>query len=96
MRARLRSRSSVFFTSSLTRLDLPLPDTPVTHTNMPSGMVTSMFFRLFARAPRTTSALPLPGRREAGTSMRLRPERYCPVMESGAAAICSGVPSATT
>ncbi len=32
---------------------LPLPDTPVTHTNRPSGILTSIFLRLFSLAPRT-------------------------------------------
>ena len=39
---------------------LPDPDAPVIATSMPSGNVTSIDFRLFSRAPRTTSALPLP------------------------------------
>ena len=39
---------------SLTSVDLPDPLTPVTAVSVPSGIVTSMFFRLFARAPRIT------------------------------------------
>src|SRR3990172_5218821 len=42
------------------RVLFPEPDTPVMPTNLPSGMRTSMFFRLFSRAPRTRSAPPLP------------------------------------
>ncbi len=42
------------------RLLLPLPLTPVTQTNLPSGKATSIFFRLFSRAPRTTISRPLP------------------------------------
>ena len=37
--------------------------------NVPSGNATSMFFRLFARAPRTTISPRVAGRRAAGTSI---------------------------
>src|SRR6187549_3932839 len=37
--------------------DLPDPLTPVTMISLPAGSVTSMFFRLWVRAPRTTSGL---------------------------------------
>src|SRR6185436_2232480 len=37
--------------------DLPDPLTPVTMISLPEGSVTSMFFRLWVRAPRTTSGL---------------------------------------
>ena len=40
---------------SLTSVDLPEPDTPVTDTKQPSGNSTSMFLRLCSRAPRTVS-----------------------------------------
>ena len=50
---------------SLTSVDLPEPLTPVTAVSTPSGMLTSMFFRLFSRAPRMTIS-PLQ-RRAAGT-----------------------------
>ncbi len=36
---------------SVTRVDFPEPDTPVTATNRPRGISTVRFFRLFARAP---------------------------------------------
>ena len=36
---------------SLTSVDLPEPDTPVTATNSPSGKATSTFWRLCSRAP---------------------------------------------
>ena len=36
------------------RLDLPLPDTPVTTVNLLRGTFTSTFFRLFTRAPFTS------------------------------------------
>src|ERR1019366_7843157 len=37
--------------TSWTSVDLPEPETPVTTTIMPSGIATSMFFRLCTRAP---------------------------------------------
>ena len=40
---------------SLTRVDLPDPDTPVTDTRQPRGMSTSMSQRLCSRAPTTLS-----------------------------------------
>src|ERR671921_787157 len=65
---------------SLTRLDLPEPETPVTATSRPSGKVTSTPLRLCSRAPLTTSSRPGVGwRRTCGTAISLRPERYCPV-----------------
>src|SRR5262249_30067898 len=67
---------------SLTSVDLPDPDTPVTATNLPSGDVTSMLRRLCSRAPFTTRLLPLPMRRTPGTGMLLRPDKYWPVSES--------------
>src|SRR4051794_27532994 len=62
---------------SLTRVDLPDPDTPVTATNIPNGNFTSMSRRLCSRAPRTTRSRPgVRGRRTSGTGICLRPERY--------------------
>ena len=78
------------------RVDFPDPDTPVTLTNIPSGIFTSIRFRLCSRAPRIHSASPLPRRRRAGTEMTRRPERYWPVIESGALRMRSSGPEATT
>ena len=39
---------------SLTSVDLPLPETPVTHTNPPSGTFTLIPLRLFSLAPITS------------------------------------------
>ena len=48
------------------RVDLPEPDTPVTHTSSPSGSFSSTCLRLLPRAPLTTM-FALPGRlRRAG------------------------------
>ena len=60
----------------MTSVLLPLPETPVTHTNPPSGKATSIPFRLFSRAPFTTMARSArSGRRLVGTVMPRRPER---------------------
>ena len=67
---------------SLTSVDLPEPETPVTATRQPSGNDTSMSLRLCSRAPRTVTTSPVPGRRRAGTGMERLPERYWPVMDA--------------
>ena len=45
---------------SFTRVDLPLPDTPVTQINLPSGNSTDIFFRLFSLQPVSLIDLPFP------------------------------------
>ena len=87
---------SALNSTSLIREDFPLPLTPVTQVNVPRGMDTSICFRLFSRAPRTVSSLPLPLRRCAGRGMVRLPLRYWPVRLSGFAMTSSGVPQATT
>ncbi len=76
----------------MTSVDLPEPDTPVTATNSPSGNATSMSWRLCSRAPWTASSRPsVRGRRMSGSGISRRPERYCPVSESGwASRSCDG------
>ena len=59
---------------SLIRLDLPEPDTPLTTTIMPSGIVTSMPRKLFSRAPLIMMDLSLPLRRFFGTGISFFPE----------------------
>ena len=55
---------------------LPLPDTPVTHVTTPSGMSTSMSFRLWYRAPRIVSLnSSMTGRSLSGTAISRRPDR---------------------
>ena len=81
---------------SLIRLLLPDPETPVTHTSSPRGISTSMFLRLFARAPLIEINLPFPSLRCSGSSIFFAPDRYCPVIEFGFALISSAVPWATT
>ena len=68
---------------SLTRVDLPEPETPVTAQKTPSGKLTSTLRRLCSLAPCTVSSRPLVrGRRISGTGISRRPERYWPVIES--------------
>ena len=82
---------------SLTSVDFPDPDTPVTATRQPSGNATSMFFRLCSRAPTTVSIrFGSTGRRVAGTGIDRRPEMNAPVADSGEAASSSTVPDTTT
>src|SRR5262249_36605775 len=49
--------SSAGYSTSSMSVDLPEPETPVTHTRRFSGIRTSMFFRLCSRAPRSSSHL---------------------------------------
>ena len=58
--------ASARYRMSVTSVLLPEPETPVTAVNVPSGKRTSTSRRLWARAPTTSSALPLPVRRRVG------------------------------
>ena len=61
---------------SLTSVDFPEPDTPVTETNKPRGIATSISLRLFSFAPLITNwRFESNGRRSLGISIDLRPER---------------------
>ena len=77
---------------SLTSVDFPEPLTPVTAVSTPSGIVTSMFLRLFARAPRMTSSPFSAGRRVFGVGISRVPTRYAPVIDSGSSISARGVP----
>ena len=81
---------------SFTRVDLPDPETPVTATKQPSGNSTSMSWRLFSRAPLSSSRSPSAGRRTCGTRISFPPERYCPVRERSSARRPSRSPEWTT
>ena len=76
--------NSAAYRTSWTSVDLPDPETPVTHTSRCSGIVTSMFLRLCSSAPRI-SRLGAEGSMRARPSAqtaspaRLRPERYSAV-----------------
>jgi hypothetical protein len=61
---------------SLTSVDLPEPDTPVTATKHPSGISTSMPFRLCSRAPLITRESADGLRRSSGRGIDRLPEMY--------------------
>ena len=64
----------------VTSEDFPDPETPVTATMQPRGILTSMSCRLFWRAPVTTSQRSSSGvARSSGRGMLSLPERYAPV-----------------
>jgi len=82
-RAPLSLFARVVYKISLTKVDLPDPETPVTDTKTPSGTSTSISLRLFSFAPLTTSLrLGSIARRFAGISIDLRPDKYAPVIDS--------------
>src|SRR5881628_3065651 len=58
--ARCSIWASARYRMSLTSVDLPEPDTPVTHVNVPSGMVTDWALRLGSRGSWIGSVLPGP------------------------------------
>ena len=77
---------------SLTKVDFPLPETPVTQVKHPTGIAAVIFFRLFSRAPNTLNQ-PSPispaslrslrgGTRCRGTEIFRVFFRYCAVSES--------------
>ena len=70
---------------SLTSVDFPDPDTPVTAIRQPSGNATSTFFRLCSLPPDHHLTRPGPLAPGAGTGMLIRPVRYAPVSDSGLA-----------
>ncbi len=82
--------------TSWIRVDLPEPDTPVTHTKRCSGNSTSTSFRLCSVTPRIASlGVSAAGGREATpASARRRPDRYCAVTVP-ACLSSSGVPKNT-
>ena len=94
--ARFKSRAAIWYKVSLMSVDLPEPDTPVTHVINPTGIVRFTFFRLFPAAPfNSITCIELKGVRCSGTSINCLPDRYCPVNDFLFAAICFGVPCAT-
>ena len=61
---------------SFTSVDLPEPLTPDTATKAPNGNETSIFCKLFSRAPFTTRLrLASISRRFLGTSIFVRPDK---------------------
>ena len=49
--ALLSLRAAALYTVSMSRVDLPPPETPVMQVNVPSGIEAVTFLRLLARAP---------------------------------------------
>ena len=95
LRARLREFASFLYSISFTSELFPEPDTPVTHTNLPSGISTFTFLRLFSSAPFIYRKFPLPSRLFSGTGIIILPLRYWPVMLFLFFIISLAVPSAT-
>ena len=94
-RVRLSRFASALKTVSLTSVDLPEPETPVTVMNFPTGNSTSIPFRLCCEAPRTQKE-PRSSTRRSGTAISRLPERNWPVIDSGCRSTSAAVPSATT
>ena len=68
--------ANVVYKISLTRVDFPEPETPVTDTTTPHGTWTSISLRLFSFAPLTTSfLLGSIVRRFFGIAIDLRPDK---------------------
>src|SRR5258706_16357081 len=65
-------------------VDLPEPETPLTHTSSPTGSARSMFLRLFPRAPFSFRTRARSKRRRVfGPAISSVPERYWPGGEAG-------------
>ena len=94
-RALLSLRASDLYNVSISKVDLPPPETPVTQVNVPSGISASTFLRLLPRAFFTVMHLPaFVVRRFFGTGTCLVPARYCPVRLFLAEIIFAGAPCA--
>ncbi len=78
--------------TSCTSVLLPDPLTPVTHVTMPSGISTSMAFRLCSDAPRTRSFWFVGFRRADGTGIASSSRRYFAVSERGSWSSSASVP----
>ena len=90
--SRCRTGASV----PVTREDLPDPETPVTATMQPSGILTSRSWRLFCLAPFMTSHRSSWGLNlSSGRGISDLPDRYAPVMLSSLVINSSNVPLTT-
>ena len=54
----LRNKFKELYKVCSIKVDLPLPDTPVTHVKLPSGILRFTLLRLFPEAPLTSKNLP--------------------------------------
>ena len=68
---------------SVTRVDLPEPETPVTTVMTPSGKCAVTCWRLCAMASSTVIHLPVSGRGCGRATISILPARYWPVSEAG-------------
>lgn len=83
----------VLYSTSLTKVDFPEPETPVTQLNTPRGNLTLIFFRLFSVAPCTSITFVFVCfLLFLGTSIFFLPLKYCPVIEFSTCFISSAVP----
>ena len=78
-----RRLATAWWRVSLTRVDLPEPETPVTQQKTPSGIATSIVLEVVFAGAADDAARRVGLRRSAGTSIRRLPERYWPVSEAG-------------
>ena len=67
---------SAGYKTSLIKVDLPEPDTPVMHVNVPSFTSIPTFLRLCSVTPVNFMENPFPLRRFSGSAMRSVPARY--------------------
>ncbi len=92
-----RWRLSAGYSVSLTRVDLPEPETPVTQVSRPTGSASETFFRLLPVAPVMTSwRFGSAARRFFGTAILSVPLRYLAVSEFLFFRMSLSVPSAIT
>jgi len=88
-------RASPLYNTSLIKLDLPDPDTPVTTVYTPVGILTVTSFKLFSEAFLITR-WPFGLRRFFGTGILSSLAKYLPVIDVGESTKDCGVPCATT
>ena len=91
--ARCKRADSSLAKIEFTKVDLPLPDTPLTTVITPRGKSTFIFFKLFSLAPTTVIFLSFSIlRRFLGVSILSIPAKYLPVMLAVFLATSEGVP----
>src|ERR1700742_2176366 len=81
--ALLSLRAIARYSVSISKVDLPPPETPVTQVNRPSGISAEMFLRLLPRALITLMVRRWFGGRRSGTSTAGSPVRYLAVSGAG-------------
>ena len=63
------------------KVDLPLPETPVTHVKLPTGILRLTLFKLLPLAPLISTNLPFVANLLVlGISINLLCDKYCPVI----------------